>query len=93
MSIEYDERQYDTSLPDTCIEEIFAVAHILYRLSGCVDKLEAHKFIDNWLFNSCEELHGVVPMQMIMDGEGLIVLEYLRDVELEHRKQRGIDLI
>lgn len=86
----YDERDWDASLPDTVIEEIFAVAHILYRLSGCVDKLEAHKFIDQWMLSECEELSGVVPMQMIMDGEGLVVLEYLRDVELQARKDKGI---
>lgn len=85
----YDERDWDASLPDTIIEEVFAVAHILYRLSGCVDKLEAHKFIDTWMFSECEELQGVVPMQMIMDGEGLVVLEYLRDVELGHKVDKG----
>lgn len=93
MSLSYDDRDWDASLPDTCIEEIFAVAHILYRLSGCVDKLEAHKFIDKWLLSECEELEGVIPMQMIMDGEGLVVLEYLRDVEQEHKKSNGTGLI
>lgn len=85
----YDERDWDASLPESCIEEIFAIAHILYRLSGCVDKVEAHKFIDSWMFNECDELEGIIPMQMIMDGEGLVVLEYLRDVELQHFKDKG----
>ena len=86
----YDERDYDASLPDTTIEEIFACAHILYRISGCVDKLEAYKFVDKWLLSPSEELEGVVPMQMIMDGEGVVVLEYLRDVEAQVGVQTGV---
>jgi hypothetical protein len=86
----YDEREWDASLPETAIEEIFACAHILYRLSGCVDKVEAYKFVDKWLLSPSDELQGVVPMQMIMDGEGLVVLEYLRDVELGKREQDGL---
>lgn len=89
----YDEREYDSSQPDTCIEEIFAIAHILYKLSGCVDKLEAYKFVDKWLLSPSDELEGIIPMQMIMDGEGLVVLEYLRDVENGVNKERGVDLI
>jgi len=90
--VNYDERDWDASLPDTCIEEVFAIAHILYKLSGCVDKLEAYKFVDKWLFSECDELEGVIPMQMVMDGEGLVVLEYLRDVEREHSRKRGFGL-
>jgi hypothetical protein len=55
-----------------------------------VDKVEAYKFVDKWLLSPSDELQGVVPMQMIMDGEGLVVLEYLRDVELGKREQDGL---
>ena len=85
----YDERDWDASLPDTTTEELLSCIHILYKLSGCVDKIEAYKFIDRWLFTECDELEGVVPIQLFSDGEGLIALEYLRDVELKHKGPQG----
>jgi hypothetical protein len=81
----YDERGWDTSLPETSIEELLECVHILWRLSGCVDKIEAYKFIDKFLFSENDELEGVVPVDIIRDGEGLVILEYLREVEAGHK--------
>lgn len=85
----YDERDWDASLPDTSTEEFLECVHILYKLSGCVDKVEAYKFVDRWMFSECEELEGVVPAQLFIDGEGLIALEYLRDVKLKYKGLQG----
>jgi hypothetical protein len=78
----YDERDYDTSLPDTTTEELLACVHILYRIAHSKSVPEPYKFIDKWLLNPCDELEGIVPWNMLFDGEGIILVEYLRDVEL-----------
>jgi hypothetical protein len=78
----YDERDYDSSLPDTTTEELLACVHILYRIATSKSVPEPYKFIDKWLLNPCDELEGIVPWNMLFDGEGIILVEYLRDVEL-----------
>jgi peroxiredoxin len=85
----YDDRNWDVSLPDSMTEEFLACVHILYRLAGIDDREAVYKFVDKWMFTECEELEGIVPVQMIVDGEGLVVLEYLRDVENQHRINNG----
>lgn len=84
----YDERKYDSSLPETSTEELLACIHILYEIahSGSV---EPYKMVDRFLFSECAELENVVPIDVIRDGEGLIVLEYLRDVELNWRSKKS----
>ena len=72
--VDYDEREYDTSLPETSTEELLACVHILYLM------FEDYKAIDKWLMTSNENLMGAVPIDEIRDGDGLVVLEYLRDV-------------
>lgn len=82
MALDYDERMYDASIPDTATEELLGCIHILYKMSGHIDKVQAYKFVDRFLLSPCDDLDGIIPMQMIMDGEGMVVLEFLRDVEL-----------
>lgn len=83
MAVDYDERMYDASIPDTATEELLSCIHMLYKLSGHIDKVQAYKFVDKFLLSPCDELDSIVPMQLIVDGEGMVVLEYLRDVELK----------
>ena len=78
----YDEREYDSSLPETTTEELLACVHILYRIAASKSVPEPYKFIDKWLLSECDELEGVIPWDVLANGEGLILVEYLRDVEL-----------
>lgn len=80
---DYDEREYDSSLPETTIEELLATIHILYRM------VPDYKQIDDFLFNPLDELEGIVPIEVFMEGEGLTILEYIRDVEQEWRIKTG----
>ena len=82
----YDDREYDASMPDTTTEELLACVHILYRIAASRSVPDPYKFIDKWLLNPCDELEGIVPWNMLLDVEGLILVEYLRDVELRSGK-------
>lgn len=67
--------QGDASIPETSTEELLACVHILWTMfSG------DYAAVDRWLMTSNENLSGDVPIDKIRDGEGLYVLEYLRDV-------------
>lgn len=52
-----------------------AVIHILYQMFG-----GDYGAIDKWLMTSNENLCGDVPIDKIRDGDGLVILEYVRDV-------------
>jgi len=82
----YDERGYDSSLPNSMTEEFFACAHILYKIAVDKGLSDLYTFVDKWFLSECDELEGVVPMEVLADGQGLILVEYLRDVELQTKK-------
>lgn len=71
----YDERDYDVSLPETSTEELLACVHILFVMFA-----GDYAAVDKWLMTSNENLMGAVPIDEIRDGEGIVILEYLRDV-------------
>jgi len=70
------EHEYDASIPETATEELLACVHILYRMFD-----GSYPAVDKWLMSSNENLMGDVPINKIRDGEGLYVLEYLRDIQ------------
>ncbi len=74
--------EYDASIPNTGTEELLACIHILYLIYN-----GDYAAVDKWLFSSCANMDGDVPIDQIRDGEGLVVLEYLREVR---EKQRTI---
>lgn len=78
----YDEREYDVSIPETSTEEFLACVHILFQMFD-----GDYKAIDKWMFTSNENLSGEIPAQSFIDGEGLVILEYLRDV-FERRREK-----
>lgn len=83
----YDDREYDSSIPETSTEELLACVHILYKMFDC-----NYSSVDKWLMTSNENLSGDVPIDKIRDGEGLVILEYLRDLEAKRmRKVHGGD--
>lgn len=72
----------DASIPETSTEELLGCIHILYDMFG-----GDYKSVDKWLFTSNEHMFGEIPIDKIRDGEGLEVLEYLREVS-ERARQR-----
>jgi len=66
--------EIDASIPETNVEELLACIHILYKMYG------TYADVDRWLFSSNPNLMGAVPIDSFKEGEGLVILEYLRDV-------------
>lgn len=74
--------EVDASIPETSTEELLACIHILYVMFD-----GDYKAIDKWIFTSNENLSGEVPIDSFTQGEGLVILEYLRDV-FERRREK-----
>lgn len=82
---DYYENDYevDVSMPETAIEELLGCVHVLFRISP------DYKQIDDFMFSPCEKLDGIIPIDMIVDGEGIVLLEFLREIENEWREKKN----